>query len=65
MTEKQKIVVIGAGSLTFGTGTVGSIINSEILQGSTICLHNIDADNLQLVQKACQAAINKKDLDFS
>jgi len=65
MTEKQKIVVIGAGSLTFGTGTVGSIINSEILQGSTICLHDINADNLQLVEKACQAAINKNNSDFT
>jgi alpha-galactosidase len=65
MIENQKIVVIGAGSLTFGTGTVGSIINSEVLKGSTICLHDIDGDNLELVHKACQSAIDKKKLDFT
>jgi alpha-galactosidase len=63
--KPQKIVVIGAGSLTFGTGTVGSIINSEILEGSTIYLHDINTDNLELVHKACKSTIDEKDLNFT
>lgn len=38
--SKEKIVVIGAGSLQFGLGSVGSVIHSEILEGSTIYLHD-------------------------
>ncbi|MBD3254204.1 MAG: alpha-glucosidase [Candidatus Lokiarchaeota archaeon] len=62
---QQKIVLIGAGSLTFGMGTVGSILESEILEGSTICLHDINKENLELVHQACESAIAKKRLDFS
>lgn len=63
--ENQKIVVIGAASLTFGMGTVGSIINSELLEGSTICLHDINKSDLELVHQACEAAIKKKKLEFT
>ena len=62
--KKQKIVLIGAGSLTFGMGTVGTILESEVLQGSTISLHDINAESLELVHKACEAAIDKKKVDF-
>jgi alpha-galactosidase len=62
---KQKITLIGAGSLTFGMGTVGSIINSKVLEGSTICLHDIDGNNLELVRRACEAAIDRKKVDFT
>jgi len=62
---KQKIVLIGAGSLQFGLGTVGSVLNSEILQGSTICLHDINAETLNLAFRACQSAIDKRNLDFT
>jgi uncharacterized membrane protein YbaN (DUF454 family) len=31
--SKQKIILISAGSLTFGLGTVGNILNSEELGG--------------------------------
>jgi alpha-galactosidase/6-phospho-beta-glucosidase family protein len=48
MTKKQKIVIIGAGSLQFGLGTVGSILNSEALEGATITLHDINSRNLDL-----------------
>ncbi|MFX1390910.1 MAG: alpha-glucosidase [Promethearchaeota archaeon] len=64
MTKKEKLVIIGAGSLQFGLGSVGSIINSEILRGSTICLHDINAENLELVSKASRDAIESKKLDF-
>ena len=64
MTKKEKIVIIGAGSLQFGLGSVGSIINSDILQGSTICLHDINATNLELISQVCNEAIEIKKLDF-
>jgi len=62
---KQKIVLIGAGSLQFGLGTVGSTLSSEILQGSTICLHDINTVTLDLAFRACQSAIDERKLDFT
>jgi len=62
---KQKIVIIGAGSLQFGLGTVGSILNSEILQGSIISLHDINAKKLDIAYGVCQSAICEKNLDFT
>ena len=64
MPKSEKIVLIGAGSLTFGMGTVGSVLESKILEGSTICLHDINAENLSLVHQACEDAINKRKLNF-
>ena len=64
MTEKEKIVLIGAGSLQFGLGCVGNILNSDILEGYTITLHDIDPENLQLTYKACKSAITQKNLNF-
>jgi alpha-galactosidase len=61
---RQKIVLIGAGSLQFGLGTVGSILESEILQGSTICLHDINAELLKLSNQACESAIQERELNF-
>jgi alpha-galactosidase len=63
--SNQKIVLIGAGSLQFGIGSVGSIINNEVLKGSKICLHDIHKKNLDLATQACQTAVEKKDLDYS
>ena len=60
----QKIVLVGAGSLQFGLGTVGSILHSEILKGTTICLHDINAESLELVRQASQAAVDEQQLDF-
>jgi len=60
----QKIVIIGAGSLQFGLGSVGNILQSELLKGSTICLHDINTKMLQLTSKACKSAIERRNLDF-
>lgn len=65
MTKKQKIVIIGAGSLQFGLGTVGSIFNSNILKGSEISLHDINPTNLKLALEACNEVIEKDNLDYS
>lgn len=65
MSNDQKIVLIGAGSLQFGLGSVGNMLESEVLEGSTICLHDINAETLELTYKACQAALDKRKLDFT
>ena len=65
MTKKQKIVIIGAGSLQFGLGTVGSIFNSKVLKGSEISLHDINPTNLKLALEACNEVIEKENLDYS
>ena len=65
MTKKQKIVIIGAGSLQFGLGTVGSIFNSNVLKGSEISLHDINPTNLKLALEACNEVIEKENLDYS
>ena len=61
----EKIVIIGAGSLQFGLGTVGSILNSDILKGSTVCLHDIDEDSLNLIRTACESALKDRNLDYT
>ncbi len=61
----QKIVVVGAGSLQFGLGTCGSIFNSKVLEGSTVSLHDIDAENLEYARAACQDKINHDKLNFT
>ena len=57
MAFEKTIVIIGAGSLQFGLGTVGSILESQVLEGSTIILHDINVENLRLATESCQAAI--------
>jgi alpha-galactosidase len=63
--SSPKIVVIGAGSLSFGLGTCGSIFNSDILEGAHVSIHDINADNLELAREACQAKIDHDNLDFT
>lgn len=65
MVSKEKVVLIGAGSLQFGLGSVGNMLESKVLEGSTICLHDINAEALELTYRACQSAIDEKKLDFT
>jgi alpha-galactosidase len=44
-----KIVLIGAGSATFGPPTFNDLNRSKILAGSTITLLDIDKEKLQMV----------------
>ncbi|MHA2397929.1 MAG: family 4 glycosyl hydrolase [Promethearchaeota archaeon] len=44
-----KIVLIGAGSAAFGPPTFNDLNQSKILAGSTITLHDIDKEKLQMV----------------
>jgi alpha-galactosidase len=61
--SSEKIALIGAGSLQFGLGVVGSILDSEVLRGATICLHDIREEALDLTYKACESAINSRHAD--
>ena len=65
MSSTKKIVVAGAGSIQFGLGTCGSIFNSKILDGSTVSLHDINAENLEYARAACQDKIDHDNLNFS
>ncbi len=53
MTSTEKIVVIGAGSLQFGLGSVGNMLESKALEGSTICPYDINGEALELTYSAC------------
>jgi alpha-galactosidase len=61
----HKIVLIGAGSATFGLETVGNIFKSETLKGSHIVLHDINADALAKVAKLVNQARVIDDLPFT
>ena len=47
---EKKIVLIGAGSAQFGYGTIGDILQSKVLEGTHIVLHDINPDTLALVE---------------
>jgi alpha-galactosidase len=61
----SKIVLIGAGSVTFGLGTVGDILKSEALEGSTIVLHDINPQALSKVEAIAQRFIQDNALPFT
>ena len=45
--KKPKIVFIGAGSMSFGIPTFGDIFTCQDLRGATLCLVDINAENLE------------------
>ncbi len=59
-----KIVLIGAGSAQFGSGTLGDIFQSDALSGSEITLHDINAEALERMQKIAEQFIEQHGLDF-
>lgn len=60
----KKIVLIGAGSAQFGSGTLGDIFQSGVLKGSEVVLHDIDAAALDAMRKKAEDALERYDLDF-
>lgn len=60
----QRIVLIGAGSASFGLGALGDIVNSRLLQGSTIVLHDINAETLSRVERIGREYIRERKLPF-
>ena len=43
---QEKIVIIGAGSASFGPSTIVSLMQSRLLTGSTIALVDVDEEAL-------------------
>ena len=60
----KKIVLIGAGSAVFGLGTINDLFQSEILAGSKIVLHDINAVALKKIADTAEAVRNERSLDF-
>jgi alpha-galactosidase len=58
-----KIVLIGAGSMQFGTGMLGDIFTSQTLRGCEIVLHDIDAGAANRMAKRARDHIAYKGLD--
>jgi alpha-galactosidase len=62
---QKRIVLIGAGSAQFGYGTIGDILQSKVLEGSHIVLHDINPNTLQVVYENACAFVNEHDLPFT
>ena len=62
---EKRIVLIGAGSAQFGYGTLGDILQSKVLEGSHIVLHDINPKTLAVVEKNGRAFIEEHRLPFS
>jgi len=61
---EKRIVLIGAGSAQFGYGTIGDILQSKVLEGSHIVLHDINPHTLAVVEKTARAFIEEHQLPF-
>jgi alpha-galactosidase len=62
---EKRIVLVGAGSAQFGYGTIGDILQSKVLEGTHIMLHDINPNTLAVVEKNAQAFITEHKLPFS
>ena len=62
---KHTIVLIGAGSAQFGYGTIGDILQSKVLEGSHIVLHDINPNTLATVARTGQDFIDQHKLPFT
>ena len=60
----KRIVLIGAGSAQFGYGTIGDILQSKILEGSHIVLHDINPNTLAAVENTAKAFIAENKLPY-
>jgi len=45
----KRIVLVGAGSTSFGPEMFNDLYLSKVLEGSTIVLHDIDKDKLEII----------------
>jgi alpha-galactosidase len=62
---EKRIVLIGAGSAQFGYGTIGDILQSKVLQGSHIVLHDINPVSMAVVEETGKNLIQENNLPFS
>ncbi len=61
---EKRIVLIGAGSAQFGYGTIGDILQSKVLEGSHIVLHDINPTALAVVEQNGREFIDEHKLPF-
>ena len=61
----KDIVLIGAGSISFGLGTLGDILKSEPLEGTRVVLQDINELALQKVNRVAQDYVKQQDLPYS
>jgi alpha-galactosidase len=62
---EKRIVLIGAGSAQFGYGTIGDILQSKVLEGSHIVLHDINPNTLAVVERNACAFVEAHKLPFT
>lgn len=62
---EKRIVLIGAGSAQFGYGTIGDILQSKVLEGSHIVLHDINPQSMAVVAETSRTFIQEHNLPFS
>ncbi len=58
-----KIVLVGAGSLQFGTGMLGDVFGSPVLNGSEIVLNDINVDAAERMRVIARNYVESKGLD--
>ncbi len=63
MVEKR-VVLIGAGSIQFGLESMADLLLSNVLKGSTIVLHDINAQALEPISNIGASVIKERNLDF-
>jgi alpha-galactosidase len=61
---QNRIVLVGAGSASFGLGTIGDILKSHVLRDSTIVLHDINPEALAHVEGIARRYIQENNLPF-
>ncbi len=62
---EKRIVLIGAGSAQFGYGTIGDILQSKVLEGSEIVLHDINPVTMAVVAETGRNFIAAHQLPFT
>src|SRR5215510_7806848 len=65
MTLPTKIVVIGAGSASFGENTLSAIMRSKKLRGSTLALVDRNAESLKIIQSLAERLNREWDSQFT
>ncbi|MFX0136678.1 MAG: hypothetical protein ACFFDN_23780 [Candidatus Hodarchaeota archaeon] len=61
----KKIVLVGAGSTSFGPAMFNDIFLSDILKGSTIVLHDINKEKLELIYELLQTENERSNFKFN
>ena len=63
--KKPKIVVIGAGSASFGLANLGAILRTPELKGSELCLIDINEKGLNMITKLAHRVNKEWQADFT